>query len=191
MLRDRLSGSKWSLAFVLTLMLLLVSVPMASAQEEVEVACPEGTQLLVEFEVRPDGTYEPVGGDPMGVTLTDTAENSFTFESEVPITVVVVRSFDVGTTEEITTFPFDPPTTGPETVEESSILNVGFCVEEDDVQKGDDGDIPKGDTDADDDQKDSELPVTGGVPVGGLSPLTATAAAALAGSGALAIRRRR
>jgi len=168
---------------------------MASAQEEVKVACPEGTELLVEFEVRPDGTYEPVGGDPMGVTLTDTAEDSFTFESEVPIRVVVVRSFDVGTTEEITTFPFDPPTTGPETVEESSILNVGFCVEEDDVQKGDDGDTPKGDTDTDDDagedQQDSELPVTGGMPVGGLSPLAAMAAAALAGSGALAIRRRR
>lgn len=179
MLQARLSGSKRGLVLILALMLLVMSAPVAWAQDELVVACPEDTELLVEFEVQWTSAYEPVGGDLMGVTLTDTHYSTFTFESEVPISAVVVRATDdKGVTPQITTFRYGPTTTGPETVEVLNTLNVAFCVEEDD-------------TDAGDDQQDSELPVTGGVPLGGLSPLPSVAAAALLGSGALTIRRRR
>ena len=181
MLQARLSGSKRGLALILTLMLLVMSASVASAQDELVVTCPEGAELLVEFEVQWTSAYEPVGGDSMGVMLTDTHYSTFTFESEVPISAVVVRSTDdKGVTPQITTFRYGPTTTGPAMVEVLNTLNVGFCVEQDDT-----------DTDAAHDQQDSELPVTGGVPIGGLSPLPSLAAAALLGSGALALRRRR
>ena len=143
MLHARLSRLKRRLALTITLMLLIIIAPVASAQEGVAVACPDH---LAEFEVRLDGTYQPVG-DPMGVTLTDTAENYFTFESTVPIAFVVVSSLDEGVTQEFTTFRYEPPTMGPETVSESSILSARFCAGEGDVQAG--GDTQTGDTDTD------------------------------------------